>query len=185
MQIHPLKALKDNYNFVLRDDVQNKTYVIDPSGFDPCHSFLKMKNWKLDGILCTHHHWDHTDGNLDLQNAYGCPVYAHQSDQNRTPGFSVGLSDGEELILGSLKCRVWHIPGHTSGQIAFWFYPENTVFVGDTLFGFGCGRVFEGSYEQMFQSLQKLTKLPKDTLIYCGHEYTLRNLEYLEQSPGT
>lgn len=176
--IYQLSALKDNFNFILRDDIYDQTFVIDPSEGEPTLSFLTTRNWKLNGILCTHHHWDHTGGNLDLQRRFDCPVYAHISDKDRTPGFTIGLSDGDLLDLAGFKFKILHIPGHTSGQIAFWAYEDHIVFVGDTLFNFGCGRIFEGTPEQMHQSLAKLKKLPEDTSVYCGHNYTLKNLEF-------
>jgi hydroxyacylglutathione hydrolase len=179
MEVHLLKALKDNYNFILRPKNSDLVFVIDPSEKEPTSNFIRARGWALAGILNTHHHWDHTGGNGDLQREYSCPVYGFAGDLNRNPSITVPLQDNQVLQLGSLSATVLHIPGHTTGQVAFWFPQHTCVFVGDTLFNFGCGRVFEGSYEQMFISLKRLKQLPAATRVYCGHEYTLRNLEFL------
>lgn len=185
MQIHQLKALTDNYNFILHDPQSKKNFAIDPSGAEPIRSFLTKKNWQLDGILNTHHHPDHTDGNLALKKIYDCPIYGFAGDAPRIPGLTDRLHDQQDLKLGSFSIKVLHIPGHTLGQMAFWLPKDSVVFVGDTLFNFGCGRVFEGTYEQMFASLSILKNLPPETMVYCGHEYTLRNLEFcMTQKPN-
>ena len=180
MKILQLEALPkmSNYNFILRCEETDFTAVVDPSERDPVCLELEKNDWKLDLILCTHHHWDHTGGNIELRDIYGCDILCHESDRERTPAADVFVKDGDEISVGNHKARVIHIPGHTSGQVAFYFEKLKIAFVGDTLFNYGCGRVMEGTYEQMHKSLQKLKSLPGDTMIYCGHEYTLRNLEF-------
>lgn len=180
MILRQLEALPkmSNYNYILRCEETGFTAAIDPSELDPIQSELEKEGWKLDLILCTHHHWDHTGGNIELRDIHGCDILCHESDKGRTPAADTFVADGDEFSVGKLKAKVMHIPGHTTGQVAFYFESLKIVFVGDTLFNFGCGRVMEGTYEQMHTSLAKLKKLPAETLVYCGHEYTLHNLEF-------
>jgi hydroxyacylglutathione hydrolase len=131
---------------------------------------------KLLAILNTHHHWDHTGGNSILAQKLPLNVYAHRLDHRRVPGFTHPLDERDELTVGELKARVFFIPGHTKGHIAYLF--ENKLFCGDTLFVAGCGRLFEGTAEEMYSSLSKLKQLSEKTLIYCGHEYTENNLQF-------
>ena len=180
MKIVQLEALPKmaNYNWILRCEETGFTAAVDPSERDPICAELEKRDWKLDLILCTHHHWDHTGGNIELRDIYGCDILCHESDNERTPAADAFVKDGDTVEVGKHKAKVIHIPGHTTGQVAFYFEAQKLVFVGDTLFNFGCGRVMEGTYEQMHSSLAKLKALPKDTMVYCGHEYTVRNLEF-------
>lgn len=181
MLVFQLKALDDNYVYVLRDEATELTAVIDPSVSAPVFSFLKEKKWRLDYILNTHHHWDHVGGNLELQKTYDCEVVGYEGDKARLPGVTQTLKDGEIFRLGKSEAKVIFIPGHTTGHIAYYFEKEKALFPGDTLFSLGCGRLFEGTYEQMFHSLSLLKKLPDDTKVYCAHEYTLTNARFLQE----
>mgnify|MGYP000293533700 CR=1 FL=1 len=179
MQVFPLKALEDNYMYVLHDEVTGKNAVVDPSEADPVLEFLKEKDWKLDAILNTHHHWDHVGGNLKLKKTFDCEVIGYEADEHRIPGISRELANGETVSIGGMSAQTYFIPGHTSGHIAYYFEKDQALFTGDTLFLSGCGRLFEGTYEQMFESLNLLKKFPDPTQIYCGHEYTLTNARFL------
>jgi hydroxyacylglutathione hydrolase len=171
-------ALKDNYIAIVRDRATGKVLVVDPSEADPAREFLNAKNWPLDLILNTHHHWDHVSGNDDLTGQFKCPIYASEIDGQKIHGVTKFVADGEKFQFGEETIRAIHIPGHTLGHTAFYFENSRVLFSGDTLFTLGCGRLFEGTAEQMWASLQKLMELPDDTKIYCGHEYTLSNAKF-------
>lgn len=180
MRIHSLKALKDNYIFVLESDGTNEVIVIDPSEASPVIEFCTQTQRTVRTVINTHHHYDHVGGNEALAKAYDCEIACFHSDLQRTPAASKGLQDGESFVFGDWNLQVIHIPGHTQGQIALHDGHHKSVFVGDTLFRFGCGRLFEGDAAQMWKSLQKLKALPPETKVYCGHEYGLRNLEFVK-----
>jgi hydroxyacylglutathione hydrolase len=175
LRIHTLKALKDNFVYVLEKN--QSCAVIDPGEAAPVEAFLKSQSLKLDYILCTHHHADHIAGAADLTSHWGCEVWCSEYDRPRISAANV-TARGQMQILGE-AVEILSMPGHTIGQIAYYFPRIHAVFVGDTLFSAGCGRLFEGSAEQMFTTLQTLTQLPAETKIYFGHEYTLRNLEFV------
>ena len=178
MNIEIISCLNDNYSYLIHDEHSNMVGIIDPSEFEPCDKIIDNNYKKLDFILNTHHHYDHVGGNEDLKRKYGSTVLGFEGDENRIPGIDRVLKDKQEFKIGNLNLTVIFIPGHTKGHIAFYLEKEKTVFTGDTLFSLGCGRVFEGTCEQMLQSLNKLKNLPKDTKVYCGHEYTYKNLEF-------
>lgn len=175
LDITIIPALKDNYIYLLRDTESEKTAVIDPSEAKPVLSILKERQWTLDYVLNTHHHWDHTGGNLALKKATGCTIVGFEGDTERIPGIDEKLVDKSYFHLGQSKAQIFFIPGHTLGHIAYWFVDDKALFSGDTLFSLGCGRLFEGTAEQMYHSLQTLAALPDDTRVYCGHEYTVAN----------
>ena len=125
-----------------------------------------------------HHHYDHIGGNTELKKKFGSVVLGFNGDAKRIPEIDILLKDNEIWNSGNFKAKIIHIPGHTTGHICFYFFEENLLFTGDTLFSLGCGRIFEGTYEQMYNSLNKLKSLPKETKIYCGHEYTLNNSKF-------
>lgn len=179
MNIESIPVLEDNYAYLLRDK-SGKSAVVDPSEADPILRILEERKVKLDFILNTHHHWDHTGGNLGIKKATGCRVIGSSLDAHRIPGIDHSVSDGETFTLGEAQALVMHIPGHTMGHQAFLFSGSNALFCGDTLFTLGCGYLFEGTAEQMWESLDKLRSLPKETLIYCGHEYTLKNAKFAQ-----
>jgi hydroxyacylglutathione hydrolase len=170
-----LPVLNDNYTYLLHDPESGETAAVDPAVAQPVLDVLEQKDWPLTYILNTHHHSDHVGGNLELKQKTGCTVIAGLSDQNRIPGFDHGVVDGDMVMLGRHSVRVISTPGHTSGHIVYHFIDDNTLFCGDTLFVMGCGRLFEGTAEQMWHSLQKLKTLPASTQIYCAHEYTQAN----------
>ena len=185
MQVFQLPALQDNYIYILHDSRKGKTAVIDPTLAKPVKAFLKQKKWSLDLILNTHHHYDHTGGNLELKTQWPCPVAGFSQDAHRLPGLDWPLKEEEEGHFGTYPFRVLFLPGHTLGHIAYWFFEEKKLFVGDTLFAMGCGRLFEGTAQQMFQSLSKIKALPQDTQIFSGHEYTKKNGYFaLSQDPS-
>jgi len=185
MNIDIIPCLNDNYSYLIHDENSNSVTIIDPSEFEQCDKIISKKYKKLDFILNTHHHYDHVGGNEKLKKKYNSSILAFESDKNRIPGINKFLKDNQQFKIGNLNFLVIFIPGHTSGHIAFYLEKEKVVFTGDTLFSLGCGRVFEGTYEQMFQSLTKLRNLPIETKIYCGHEYTYQNLEFcLKYNPN-
>tara|TARA_B100001013_G_scaffold316692_1_gene224196 strand:- start:2 stop:721 length:720 start_codon:yes stop_codon:yes gene_type:complete len=175
MKVEIIKCLQDNYSYIIIDKKHNHACVIDPSESEPVINFIESKNIKLKFILNTHHHHDHVDGNNDLKKKYGANVVGFKNDKQRIPSIDILLEDNQIWKGENFEAKIIHIPGHTSGHICFYFIKEKVVFTGDTLFSLGCGRIFEGTYEQMYNSLNKLKKLPADTKIYCGHEYTLKN----------
>ena len=178
MQITPISCLTDNYAYII-NDINSKTIgVIDPSEAQPIISFLEKKNLKLNYILNTHHHFDHIGGNSELKKIYKAKVVGFDGDKHRIPGIDITLKNNQKWNFGNSIVKILHIPGHTLGHICFFFEKEKIAFTGDTLFSLGCGRIFEGNHKQMLISLNKIKKLPKDTKIYCGHEYTYKNAEF-------
>ena len=178
MQVTPIPCLTDNYAYIVHDDNFKTVGVVDPSEAKPIISFLKKKNLKLNYILNTHHHFDHIGGNIELKNIYNAKIVGFSGDKHRIPGIDISLVNNENWSFGNSTVKIFHIPGHTLGHICFFFEKEKIVFTGDTLFSLGCGKIFEGSHEQMLTSLNKIKQLPKDTMIYCGHEYTYKNAEF-------
>jgi hydroxyacylglutathione hydrolase len=186
--IIPLRALKDNYIWVIRDHCH--AAVVDPGEASPVLDYLRREKLKLIAILNTHHHNDHVGGNAALLQEFSVPVYGPGREPISTLTHHLREcreKENEESIVYlaefSLSLRVLDIPGHTAGHIAY--YGANMLFCGDTLFGCGCGRLFEGTAQQMVQSLEKLSDLPSATLVYCGHEYTLNNIRFARMvEPG-
>lgn len=178
MRIHPVPCLRDNYAYLVHEEGSERCVVIDPSEAEPVLAAVERLGLRLCAILNTHHHRDHVGGNEPLMERLGrLPVYAHRSDQGRIPGFSHPLDDGDELEVAGLSWRVMHIPGHTRGAIAY--VGDGRAFTGDTLFAAGCGRLREGTPEQLYDSLnRRLSALPDETLLYFGHEYTETNLRF-------
>ena len=176
MKIIPIPCLRDNYAYIIYDS--NTVGVVDPSEARPIVSFLKKENLKLNYILNTHHHYDHIGGNNKLKKLYNAKVVGFEGDKDRIPGIDIVLKDNEKWTFGKSLVKIMHIPGHTSGHICFFFEKEKIAFTGDTLFSLGCGRIFEGTYSQMFNSLNFFKNLPIDTNVYCGHEYTLKNSDF-------
>ena len=169
--------MSDNYSYLIHEKKLNTVSIVDPSEFKTCDEAIK-KYKKLDFILNTHHHADHVGANLELKKKYNSKILGSESDKNRIPGIDIFLKENQKQKIGNLEFEVIFIPGHTKGHIAFFFRKEKIAFTGDTLFSLGCGRVFEGTHEEMFNSLNKIKKLPPDTKIYCGHEYTKTNLNF-------
>jgi hydroxyacylglutathione hydrolase len=178
MNIEIITCLDDNYSYIIYEEKTNTVAIIDPSEFGPCDEVINKKYKKLDYILNTHHHYDHVGGNEKLKKKYGSTVLGFEGDKDRIPFVDKFLHDNQNFNIGNMSFLVIFIPGHTTGHVAFYSKNEKIIFTGDTLFSLGCGRVFEGTNEQMFNSLNKFKKLPPDTKIYCGHEYTKKNLEF-------
>ena len=178
MLITPIPCLTDNYAYIISENYSKIVGVIDPSESTPIINFLKKENLKLNYILNTHHHYDHIGGNNKLKKLYNAKVVGFEGDKDRIPGIDIVLKDNEKWTFGKSLVKIMHIPGHTSGHICFFFEKEKIAFTGDTLFSLGCGRIFEGDHKQMLNSLNKIKALPKDTKIYCGHEYTYKNAQF-------
>ncbi len=182
-KVTPVAALKDNYVWLIQQDAEKRVAIVDPGDAAPVLTTLKETGFDPEAILITHHHWDHVNGIQALVNHYTIPVYG--PDTESFHGKTNGLTEGDEVKLTALNASftIFDVPGHTAGAIAY--YGHGMLFSGDTLFTAGCGRLFEGTAEQMYLSLTKLAELPNDTKLYCGHEYTLSNLRFAEMvEPG-
>jgi|TARA_B110000285_G_C14903513_1_gene504409 hydroxyacylglutathione hydrolase len=178
LKIIIIPCLQDNYSYVIQDTSTNIVGVVDPSEFKPVNSFIKKEFNKIDFIMNTHHHFDHTGGNLELKEKYNCKIIGSSKDEKRIPGIDVKLQNNDIFKFGNIEFKIILVPGHTSGHICFYSDKEKIIFTGDTLFSLGCGKVFEGTYSQMLTSLNEIKNLPKLTSIYCGHEYTKKNLDF-------
>ncbi len=183
IEIELIPILDDNYVFLLQNKQTGKTALVDPGDADPCLRSLKAKRKNLDFIIVTHHHADHIDGIVKLKEQFpNVLVYAPSKNKNQIPHVDFFVNDGELLRLpGLVDLIVVGLPGHTLGHVAYYSKLEKVLFSGDVLFGLGCGRIFEGSFEMSYQSLQKLKDLPDDTRVFCTHEYTNTNLKFVEE----
>ncbi|RDD61755.1 hydroxyacylglutathione hydrolase [Ferruginivarius sediminum] len=175
LEVELVPALSDNYIYLAHEPESGETAVVDPAVAEPVLKAAEKKGWTISHILNTHHHGDHTGGNLEIQRATGAPIVGPKYDEARIPGLQVALEEGDTYKVGNAEAKVFFTPGHTRGHICFWFHNADVIFTGDTLFALGCGRLFEGDAAQMWNSLQKLRDLPPQTRIYCGHEYTQTN----------
>ena len=175
LRVFQIPVLLDNYIYIIRHELLNLTGVIDPALPQPVIQFLEQNQWHLDFILNTHHHLDHVGGNKALIAHWSPKVMGYGDDSKRIPGINVFLKEGEKFYFGDCLVEVLFLPGHTLGHIAYLFKRENILFCGDTLFGMGCGRLLEGTHEQMFNSLNQIKALSSKTTIYCAHEYTEKN----------
>lgn len=178
LTVHMFPALNDNYCYLVHDDASGDTAVIDTPETAAIDRALAKTGWTLTHILNTHHHYDHAGCNLELKEKYGCEIIGPRNESEKIPGIDKKVGDGDTVSLGNHHAQVIDVPGHTLGHIAYWFKGDNIAFVGDTLFALGCGRLFEGTADQMWTSLQKLMALPDDTTIYCAHEYTQANARF-------
>ena len=178
LEIYQIPCLQDNYGFLVHDPETGATATIDTPEVGPINQALAAKGWRLTHILNTHHHFDHAGGNEELKARWNCQVVGAAIDVERIPGIDVALADGDTLTLGSKQARIIEVPGHTSGHIAYYFAADEVAFVGDTLFALGCGRLFEGTPQQMSESLAKIMALPDETTVYCAHEYTEANAAF-------
>eukprot|EP00878_Enallax_costatus_P013063 GHUV01013651.1.p1 GENE.GHUV01013651.1~~GHUV01013651.1.p1 ORF type:complete len:334 (+),score=59.86 GHUV01013651.1:37-1038(+) len=179
MEVVRVPALSDNYIWLLHEPKSGKTAVVDPAEAQPVTAALSQRGWNLDYIFNTHHHFDHTGGNLQLKKQFnGLQVVGPQADADRIPGIDIQVKDGDTWKFGSLEMRVFDTPGHTRGHITYWLPEAKALFPGDTLFALGCGRLFEGDPRTMWSSLSKLLPLPADTQVYCAHEYTQSNAKF-------
>ncbi|MBH89950.1 MAG: hydroxyacylglutathione hydrolase [Magnetovibrio sp.] len=176
--IHQIPVLKDNFVYLLHDSESGESVAIDPAVATPVLDVLELKGWTLSHIWNTHHHNDHTGGNLELKQATGCSIVGSAADASRIPGIDVQIVEGDLISIGSHTAQIFEVSGHTIGHIAYWLENDHILFSGDTLFSSGCGRLFEGTPEQMWTSLLKLRNLPDDTNVYCAHEYTATNVNF-------
>ena len=179
MDVFRLPVLNDNYVFLLFDPVKREAAAIDPAIAPPVLDKLAALDATLVAIFNTHHHFDHVGGNRELLSHFpDAVVYGSAVDRDRIPGISIELNDGDRVEFGGQTATVYFVPGHTRGHIAYYFPVSQHLFCGDTLFGCGCGRLFEGTPAQMLESLDRLRHLPEDTQVWCAHEYTLKNLKF-------
>jgi len=175
LEIHQIAVLNDNYVYLAHDSETGSTAVIDPAVGGLVLETLEAKGWTLTHILNTHHHNDHTGGNLELKQKTGSIIVGPKADAERIPGIDVEVLDGDTYQIGNATAKVFDVPGHTRGHNSYWFFESDALFSGDTLFSMGCGRLFEGTPVQMVNSLAKFTALPDQTRVFCAHEYTQSN----------
>lgn len=178
LQIYQFPALKDNYGYLVHDSATGATAAIDTPEVTAILNALESTGWKLTHILNTHHHFDHAGGNAELKAKTGCTIIGPRGEKDLIPGIDRAVGEGDIVELGDARARVLEVPGHTRGHVAYYFADDHVVFVGDTLFALGCGRLFEGTPAQMWTSLGKLMALPDDTTVYCAHEYTQSNARF-------
>tara|TARA_B100001027_G_scaffold24817_1_gene14673 strand:- start:24011 stop:24730 length:720 start_codon:yes stop_codon:yes gene_type:complete len=178
MKVETIKCLTDNFSYLVIDEFTNETFVIDPSEYEPIKKFVISRNLNLKFILNTHHHYDHIGGNEKLKQKFNCKIIGFEKDKKRIPGIDIKLMDREIWRYKKFEFKIYHVPGHTTNHVIYHFFNEKFLFSGDTLFSLGCGRVFEGTNEQMFESLNLIKKFPKETKVYFGHEYTQQNSNF-------
>ena len=185
LEIVAVPAFADNYLWLVHDPVSEQTAVVDPGDGAGVLAEAKARGWTIDQVWNTHWHPDHTGGNGAVVAATGATLSAPAAEAARIAAIDVPLKEGDTVRLGAHVGEVWEVPGHTLGHIALIFREAGVAFVGDTMFAMGCGRLFEGTPEQMFGSLRRLAELPGDTLVYCAHEYTLSNARFAAHAfPG-
>ncbi len=172
--IVPVPVLQDNYVWLVHDEASGDTAAVDPSVGPPVLDAAAALGWQITQVLNTHWHPDHTGGNQAIHEATGAPVTGPEEVRRVYQPDQV-ITEGDRVRLGSIEAEVWSIPAHTAGHVALYFASAKAIFVGDTLFAMGCGRLFEGTAEQMHANLQRLAALTGDVRVYCGHEYTLAN----------
>jgi hydroxyacylglutathione hydrolase len=185
LQIEQFPCLSDNYGFLVHDAASGQTAAIDTPDAKAYLDALDRRGWKLTHILNTHHHHDHAGGNMELKAATGCKIVGPVNEKDRIPGIDVSVGGGDTVQVGRLNATVLDVGGHTIGHVAYHFEDAGVAFVGDSLFAMGCGRMFEGSYPQMFASIERLAALPDDTAIYCAHEYTAANAKFALSVDGS
>ena len=178
IEIEIIPALSDNYIYLLHNKVTKRTAVIDPGVSEPVIKKLKEKKWNLNQIINTHHHNDHTGGNQELMEIWKTALIAPFKEQNKISNITHFVSHDDQINIADISSKVIETPGHTSGHVCYYLRDYDLLFSGDTLFRMGCGRVFEGTMEQMKNSLKLLKNLPDKTQVYCGHEYTLSNTKF-------
>lgn len=178
LDIRLVPMFADNYGFIVHDPVSGATAAVDPGEPGPIIAALSEWGWSLTQILNTHHHEDHVGGNLALKARYGAEIIGPAADDGRIPGLDRGVAEGDVVKIGGHDAQILEVHGHTRAHIAYWFAANAAVFCGDTLFALGCGRLFEGTAADMWQSLQRLRALPAETRVYCAHEYTQSNCRF-------
>lgn len=178
LEIVRIPVLSDNYIWLVHEPVSGETMVVDPAVSQPVLDAAKARGWAITAIWNTHWHPDHTGGNADIKAETGCTIIGPAAEAERIPTLDIKVRGGDDVLLGDCVAHVMDVPAHTAGHIAFHFAAERAAFVGDTLFAMGCGRLFEGTAEQMFGNMQALAALPDETMVYCAHEYTQSNGRY-------
>lgn len=178
LEIIRIPVLSDNYVWLVHEPASGETMVIDPAVAEPVLDEAKQRGWAITQIWNTHWHPDHTGGNEAIKSATGCVITGPEAEQARIPTLDRTVKEGDTVSLGAVAAEVIDVPAHTAGHIAYYVPSDNAAFVGDTLFAMGCGRLFEGTAEQMFDNMRKLEKLPDETRVYCAHEYTEANGHY-------
>lgn len=179
-KVEKIPVLQDNFVFVLHDE--NEALVIDPGQSEPVLRFLDRNRLKCQMILITHHHSDHIHGLMDIKSRFSCRVYAPRKNKRQLHfGVTDFISENEIIHFKNLQIQALPLPGHTLGHMGYWISRQNWLFSGDVIFALGCGRVFEGSFEQMFNSLQKIKSLPEDSLIFCTHDYFESNASFCKE----
>lgn len=178
IEVEQIPTRDDNYVYLFREESSGKAGVVDPSDAPPVLAALERLSWPLTHILITHHHGDHVGGVPELVAETGCTVVGPRADRDRVPNISVEVGDGDVFDFNGAQAQVFDTPGHTRGHISYWFAESKALFCGDTLFSLGCGRLFEGTAEQMWTSLSKFKSIGDDTNVYCAHEYTQANARF-------
>jgi hydroxyacylglutathione hydrolase len=178
VMIEQIAVLNDNYVYLIFDPKTQSCACVDPAVAAPVVERLEEKGWRLSHIINTHHHNDHVGANLELKEKYGCQIVGNLNDAARIPGIDQKVSEGDVVEIGAIEAHVIEVPGHTSGHIAYYIEGAKALFCGDTLFALGCGRLFEGTAAQMWDSLSKFQALPDDVMAYCAHEYTQANANF-------
>ncbi len=178
LEIVRIPVLNDNYVWLVREPQSGCVGVVDPAVAGPVLAEAEKRRWKITHILNTHHHGDHVGGNREIKEVTGCTIVGPRRDRARIPGIDIEVDDGDRYRFGEAEAEVFFVPGHTSGHIAYAFREQKALFCGDTLFALGCGRLFEGTPQQMWTSLSRLRALPDDMKVYCAHEYTQSNARF-------
>lgn len=175
IEVVRIPALSDNYVWLLHDGESGDTVVVDPAVAEPVLKEARVRGWTIGQIWNTHWHPDHVGGNAGIKAATGCKITGPAAEAGKIDTLDVTVAEGDHVRIGQHEARVIDVPAHTAGHIAYHLADDGMVFVGDTLFAMGCGRLFEGTAAQMFDNMQRLAALPDDTAVYCAHEYTLSN----------
>ena len=178
LDIVQFPCLSDNYGVLIHDPLSGRTASIDVPDAAPVLEALRQQGWELTDIFTTHHHPDHVQGNLEVKAATGCTITGPAGEADKIPGIDIQVKDGDVFDFSGHPVHVIETPGHTLGHIAYYLPEDGVAFVGDTLFALGCGRVFEGTLEQMWRSVETIGALPEETKIYAGHEYTQSNYRF-------
>jgi hydroxyacylglutathione hydrolase len=180
LEVAAIPVLTDNYVWLIHNPDSGETAAVDPSVSDPVLDAAAASGWQITQVLNTHWHPDHTGGNEGIKAATGCSITA-PAEAQRVSQVDRIVAEGDRVRVAGAEAVVWDIPAHTAGHIAYYFEDEGMIFVGDTMFAMGCGRLFEGTAGQMYSNMQRIAALPGDVRIYCGHEYTLANARFAEQ----